>query len=84
MKLLISFAGNNPHIRIFLIPSILDAFHDPTFPQRPFEDVETADNITFLPNPAYIFLNEIFIVISTNDIIFHLSAEELFKFLSSN
>ena len=71
------FSSRNPNTTVIIVPSLKDIFHDYVFPQPAYYGFELAERIKLLPNPCTFMLNEITFTISTNDILFHLSGEEI-------
>lgn len=69
-----------PGITIVMIPSVRDAMSKHvSWPQErlPKKDLALPKQVTMLPNPSYISLNEVVFGISSQDILYELSREQL-------
>ncbi|KAK9696353.1 DNA-directed DNA polymerase alpha subunit pol12 [Basidiobolus ranarum] len=72
--------NSSPSTSVFLIPSIRDIVHDYyIFPQPALDSYEfrLPKNVQTLSNPAQFTINEIHFAISSHDILFHLSGDEI-------
>lgn len=71
----------NPNITIILVPSVRDIVSKHTsWPQEQLtrkSDLGLPKQVKLLPNPCFISLNEVVLGISTQDILFELSREQL-------
>jgi DNA polymerase alpha subunit B len=69
-----------PSITIIMIPSVRDALNKHvSWPQARFakKDLALPKQVTMLPNPSFISLNEVVFAVSSQDILYELSREQL-------
>ncbi|KAJ4512073.1 DNA-directed DNA polymerase alpha subunit pol12 [Exophiala dermatitidis] len=69
-----------PSITVLIVPSVRDAISKHvSWPQErpPRKDLALPKQVTMLPNPCYVSLNEVVIGISSQDILYELSREQL-------
>ncbi|EXJ78501.1 DNA polymerase alpha subunit B [Capronia coronata CBS 617.96] len=69
-----------PSITVLIVPSVRDAISKHvSWPQErpPRKDLALPKQVTMLPNPCYVSLNEVVVGISSQDILYELSREQL-------
>ncbi|KAK7103473.1 hypothetical protein V1264_018359 [Littorina saxatilis] len=63
--------------QIIVVPSCRDAHHHPVYPQGPFVWASRPQHMHFVPDPCTLVINNVVFGITSTDILFHLSAEEV-------
>ncbi|CAG8456104.1 13524_t:CDS:2 [Acaulospora colombiana] len=78
--MLYAFTRSTPTVKVVMIPSIKDVFHNHiAFPQPPFGRSGIVEGITCLSNPVQFRVNEIVFAISNIDVLCHLFQDETEK-----
>ena len=76
-----AFTRTHPRVQIALVPSLRDVNHDMVFPQCILHASQRINNgqLHFLPNPAWIAMNEVVIGLSSLDSLIDLSTREVVR-----
>ncbi|XP_032790219.2 LOW QUALITY PROTEIN: DNA polymerase alpha subunit B [Daphnia magna] len=64
-------------VQVCIIPSWRDVHYRTVYPTPPFPQENKAPNVNFFSDPCVLNVNGIFIALTSTDILFHLSKEEI-------
>lgn len=64
-------------VQVCIVPSWRDVHHRTVYPSPPFQPETKVPNFHFLPDPCLLNVDGIFIGLTSTDILFHLSKEEI-------
>nr|CAG4649419.1 EOG090X07VJ [Scapholeberis mucronata]SVE93677.1 EOG090X07VJ [Scapholeberis mucronata] len=64
-------------VQVCVVPSWRDVHHRTVYPSPPFQPETKSPNFHFLPDPCLLNVDGIFIGLTSTDILFHLSKEEI-------
>lgn len=64
-------------VQVVIVPSWRDIHHRTVYPTPPFEIKKVQPNFHFFSDPSVINVNGVFIGLTSTDILFHLSKEEI-------
>ena len=81
MRLKRCFNGTSTHV--IMVPSVRDIHHAFVFPQPTLSSEYGWANLHFAANPATFAINEVVFGVCTMDILMHLTAEEIARFVCS-
>nr|CAG4637850.1 EOG090X07VJ [Chydorus sphaericus] len=65
------------NVEVIIVPSWRDVHHRTVYPTPPFDVKKAQPNFNFFSDPCVVNINGVFIAMTSTDILFHLSKEEI-------